>query len=220
MPAHLTTTAYASGFRNFIFAWLLLLAFGLPAMFVTQFYLDLPWSDAWSVALGFFMVPVFGIAAFYYFRGKSKGGPILLDGGPFPTRVFAVLLFFPGFIVFLGSLGEPNPLIALSSKISVVAIIILAISVFVARLQFRSNGIWIYHSFLPYDRVGSWRIKNNTLLFESNKRFLGIRPKGALPIAPEQRAEIEAILKHRCPDARHEDTGPEDGPEEGPVPSP
>jgi hypothetical protein len=222
MPAHMTATAYTRGLKNALICGISLAIIMGPSTAAFHSFMDIPWKDAWSLSLGMLSVPVLVIGVVYYFRGKNKAGRRLLDGGRMPGwpifSLYAMMFFLFSVFGFFTASGDHGPLVVLAGRIVAMNGAILGLAGFLGRLEFRMNGIWVYWSLLPYDRIGSWRFKNNTLLIESRKPFLGYRGKGAIPIAPEQREKIEAILDQQCPDAHDEETEPEDEPDEGSVP--
>ena len=205
MPARLTSTALAQGYKNaLICAAGLLVVFLSFAWAIAKFAHRPFWESFWLGWAGL-MVVIFLAFFVGWVRGLRSGGRVLLDCGPHPAKK----LFLLNGIAFLlmgltGSLGAlfPDPKLArIAGPAFGVSFIIYWAVMATGRLQIREQGLWQYWGLLKWANSESYRwSKDSTLLIRAKGTF-GFLLRGALPVPPENQADADQILRKHCPSA-------------------
>lgn len=194
MPARMTPTAWAQGFTNAAVCAVGLATVVLLGGALVAWATGLPPSHAAAGAFGAVLVAT--NAAFYatLARDRRARGRLLLDCGAHPVRrLFAVEGWL--FLVFAVATFRYSTL--MGSLLAAPALLFLVFST--GRLQVRENGLWQYWSLLRWDRVASYQwADDGTLILRGRGPFHSLR--GALPVPPESRAEVKALLAKYAPE--------------------
>ncbi|MFO0909055.1 MAG: hypothetical protein U0794_12020 [Isosphaeraceae bacterium] len=201
MPARITATAQRVGAMNALLcAAGLFMTAGLLAMGLSW---CAPLRPVEAISAAFVLISTVTLAAFFatWIRGRRRGGRLLLDCGLHPG--WWLFAFNGGMFLFVAIAGSKafalppflRPLLAAFLLVYAVFWFFLA----AGRLQFREGGIWQYGALLPWDRVTSCRWADDaTLLVHARSSLPGLG-RGALPVPPEQKSAIHAVLEKHCP---------------------
>ncbi len=114
-----------------------------------------------------------------WWRGFRRGGRVLLDCGPHPTRW--LFLFEAVFLVFMGfafgvSTGANSKLFGIGAPVFGTTCAIFFVILATGRLQIREGGIWQYWALLPWAKLASYSWSpDSTLLLQARNPlpFLG-----------------------------------------------
>ncbi|HEY3415687.1 MAG TPA: hypothetical protein VGM23_02270 [Armatimonadota bacterium] len=194
----MTSAAYAMGFRNFGIVGLGLLLVYAVLTLVIQRITRLPFWPSFLLGFGFSWVCILAYLATSILRNRGAGGPIVLDCGSYPLPWLCwlnagiwVLLAFAFSVATPRLLGTVNPVVLVVIPLSFAAFYLY---ISFTHIQLREQGIRAYVDIIRWEKVKSYRWKDNTILIEYKTRipFLG---KGALPVRPEQQEAAETILR-------------------------
>ena len=198
----MTTAAWKRGFLNMVMCGFgVCLALLLLTMLVSFFRND---QSAVSLGIAFGLFWVFAIAGviFSWIAGRASAGPLLLDGGPHPTRglflVNAVLMMLAGCGIW-GSMSDEYGIVGTLFCFSFAGYWFL---MSLGRLQICENGLWQYWSLLKWKRIKSYDWTGDTdatLMIQTAHRFAFLG-KGALPVRLEQKEAVDALLKRKMSD--------------------
>jgi hypothetical protein len=198
MPAQMTATAYRQGLRN-------ALVCAVAVSLVLCALAGLVWSmsdmsvwEAFAVALA---VLCGGVLLWFFavwLMSRQRGGAVLLDCGPHPTRKMfllnALLWFFLGPILGV-SISSMSVGLAVAALVLGVSFGLFYLALATGRLQFRQGGIWQYWGLLPWRKLANYRwAEDSTLLFQVQGAWPFLR-RGALPVPPEHKDAVEQLLQ-------------------------
>jgi hypothetical protein len=66
------------------------------------------------------------------------------------------------------------------------------------RLQIRRDGLWQYWGLLRWDKIESCRWGGDSTLLVQAKSPLPFLGRGALPVPPEDKQAVDALLQKHC----------------------
>jgi hypothetical protein len=196
MPASMTKSAWNRGAKNALICgggvlalWLGLT--GLVALIGGKSFAE---SRATGFVILWGLLFVWFFAAWY--RGRTSGGPVLLDCGPHPTRSLFLLNAFTFLVIGMSvsrsllNLGYFSPVFGLTFSLYW---IVMA----TGRLQVREKGIWQYWSLLPWNKIQEYHWTDDGTLMLQTTGPLGIFTYGALPVPPERKEDFERLLSDK-----------------------
>ena len=198
MPARMTATAYGQGVKNALVCGAGLLSVCALGGVAIWLITGRPFRESFGIAFGVILVLVFAWVFVAWCYDRNSGGEVLLDCGPHPTRK----LFLLNAVIFL-VIGVTSGLAASSlSKIFAVGGPVFGITfalywvvLATGRLQVREAGIWTYWGLMRWEKIGSYDWGKDSTLFLRGKGWLATLLRGALPVAPQQRAMFEWLLQ-------------------------
>lgn len=144
----------------------------------------------------------FSIFAFFanWIYGQVKKDTSLLDCGPPPMQWMYVLSAFIFTIVALIEASSTPSFLggdSIRGSVWAVSLALFWTTLAVGRVKLYQNGLWIYASFIRWEKIESYRwADEHTLLIRQRTRFMPNR--GAIPIPPKFREEATRILKKYC----------------------
>ena len=129
--------------------------------------------------------------------GRTLAGKVLLDCGPLPGRKNAVVMARLMFAGAIGTVVMSTEVFAIWIAIFLVAFALYWLLVSRGRLQICENGIFQYWSLLPWHKIRSYRWEGDTdaTLMLQTKTPLPFMGRGALPVAVEQKEEVDQLLQ-------------------------
>ncbi len=193
MLTNMTASAWAVGSRNALVLGAALIAVLSLAAGAISFAFDQPfdvsfWYGVWVVCAA--AMVVFFVT---WWWGWRVAGRLILDCGPHPARrlllvnagIFFVLAVTGSFARF-GAVGLPLGLLGS------LFFLVLALG----RLQVREHGLWAYWGLTRWAKFPDHEWTADGTLVARRKRWSLL--SGALPVPPEHREALEALLReHR-----------------------
>lgn len=196
--ARMTGTAWGRGLANaFVASVGIILVLGVSTACL-MLLLQQSFSFALLISYVVFMVMVLVGFCAGGIRGRLRRGSVLRDCGTHPTR----WLFFvnAAFFLFLGwNTGADTFTENFNIYRTGVAVFFGTFALYwlvmaSGRLQICENGLWLYWGLMPWDKIGHYEWKNDTLLIQSSARFAVLR-KGAVPVSPIDQPAVEELLR-------------------------
>ena len=168
-----------------------LIAFGISKYFNASMLVALI-----GVSIAVFAIAFLFMVGFMVF-GRALAGKVLLDCGPFPDRKNAVVMAMLMFAGAIGTVVMSTEVFAIWIAIFLVAFALYWLLVSRGRLQICENGIFQYWSLLPWHKIRSYRWEGDTdaTLMLQTKTPLPFMGRGALPVAVEQKEEVDQLLQ-------------------------
>ena len=195
----MTGAAYKRGLINAIMVTVVMFLVLCPFAFGVSKYFDLPMSLAVMGVTGALSVFAFPWAVGVKMLGRLYAGKVLLDCGPHPTRKRFLAMTVPMFIGAAVTLVVSTSIFAILVASWLVAYGLFWIFLSTGRLQICENGVFQYWSLLPWHKIESFHWQGDedaTLMLQAKSRF-AFTGRGALPVAIEQKKEVDILLaKH------------------------
>lgn len=196
--ARMTGTAWSRGLANALVVSMgIIVVLGLSTVCV-MFGFQQSFSFALLLSYVGFMVGVLAGFSVGWIRGRLRKGTVLRDCGTHPTRwlfffnaaLFLFLGWNTGEDAFTGNFNIYRTGVAVFFGMFALYWLVMASG----RLQICENGLWLYWGLMPWDKIGQYEWKNDTLLLKSNARFAVLR-KGAIPVSPVDQPAVEELLR-------------------------
>ena len=198
MPARMIATVRRQNLKNGLVIVAPFLVAGLSLEAVLTFVYGQDHIEAAGIALattwGLFLLVSLG----RWICGRSLGGRILLDCGPYPDKgAYLAVAVVLGLLTFLQChatswskvFSMDGPWIPVSSA----AFFLVAAF---GWLQVRDNGIMQYWGLLRWGKIASFHWAEDATLLLSRRGFLSLRV--ALPVPPEQKQAVDEFLTRFC----------------------
>ncbi len=194
------TTAWGVGVTNFVVYGVgfltALCALAAGVSFITSRTFLASLDLAFTLFASFCIVA--GTVSWLY--GKRVGGRVLLDCGFTPTR--NLFLLVAAFYLFSWLWGFTTPgKEPIGEDIQELLFAVFFLFMAFVRLQIRENGIWEYGGLLRWHKLVSYRWADDGTLITCRKGLLTTL-RVDLPVPPEQREAVKALLLERAPQAR------------------
>jgi hypothetical protein len=200
MPFGLPPTAMAQGARNASVMMVIVLAVASLGAVAIALASGRTFGDAWNLALNggmYLMAAAFFVSLIV---SRRRGGRVVLDCGPHPMQRWfqatAVLFIVGGTLLVVGEVmfGDPSTLTPLSASFFLLAPL-LYLSLSVGRLQIVEHGLWMYWGLARVEQITSYRWTADLTLSYTSSAGLPFLRSGALPVPPEHRDVVQALLE-------------------------
>lgn len=131
--------------------------------------------------------------------GGTRAGDVLLDCGPHPSRKMFLMMSVFLLVCTICALVASTDAFAIGISVFLFTFALFFMIASSGRLRICENGVWQYWSLLRWKRIESFRWEGTadaTLMLQAKTRF-AFMGRGALPVAIEQKEDVDALMQQR-----------------------
>ncbi len=197
MPARTTKTAWQQNLKN---ALMVIPGF-LVAVLLLQQVLALTMGRnshelvriAVAMTCGFLLL----LSMARWIHGRTIGGRILLDCGPYPGKRGCLSLGLVLILIGCSHLIARPEVLCLDGPWIEFSLAAYFFGAAFDRLQVRENGIMPYSGLLRWRAIASYHWAEDSTLRVSKRSLFSL--PAALPVSPEQKQAVDELLTRFCP---------------------
>ncbi|MEX0937730.1 MAG: hypothetical protein WDZ59_07695 [Pirellulales bacterium] len=143
----------------------------------------------WAVTFSAFLVSML--------MGRTRAGYLLLDCGPHPSRKMFLTMSVFLCMSAICSLVASTDAFAILISLFLFTFASFFMITSTGRLRFCENGVWQYWSLLRWSKIESYRWEGTTdaTLMLQAKTWFAFMGRGSLPVAIEQKDDVDALMQ-------------------------